>query len=71
MSYQDEWTEEDVYTAWPEIRDMVDAQYPPDENGNVDLPARREAFNDWTDSLCKDGIISDELYNEIEHPEGN
>lgn len=33
-----------------------------------DFPARREAFNKWTDSLCKDGYISDSVYDQIPHP---
>lgn len=34
-----------------------------------DYPAKRQAFNDWTDSLCKDGRISPELRHEITLPE--
>lgn len=33
--------------------------------GADDEPAINEAFNDYTDSLCKDGDISDETYNNI------
>jgi glycosidase len=31
--------------------------------GENDAPAMREAFNDWTDSLCKDQEIHPEQYN--------
>jgi len=33
-----------------------------EQDGVPDLPARREAWNDWTDGLCKDGEISDWQY---------
>jgi hypothetical protein len=29
-----------------------------------DEPALSEAFNDWTDSLCTDGELHDEQYNQ-------
>ena len=45
-----------------EILPYVVAQYGPD-----DEPARNEAFNNWTDGLCKDGEISPWQYdNETE-----
>ena len=28
-------------------------------NGQIDIPARREAWNDFTDRLFKDGLISE------------
>ena len=31
--------------------------------GEDDQPAINEAFNDWTDMLCKDGELHDEQYN--------
>ena len=34
-----------------------------EQDGKPDWPARREAWNDWTDQLCKDGEISDWQYN--------
>ena len=40
-----------------EIAPMVIEQY-----GADDLPALREAFNDWTDSLCKDNLLHAEQY---------
>ena len=36
-----------------------------EQDGIIDGPARREAFNNYTDWLCKEGIITEELYNEI------
>ena len=41
-----------------EIAPLVIEQY-----GEDDEPAMSEAFNDWTDSLCKDGEIHEEQYN--------
>ena len=34
-----------------------------EQDGEPDWPARREAWNNWTDSLCKDGLISDWQYH--------
>lgn len=30
-----------------------------------DAAAWREFFNDWTDALCKDGIICENSYNDL------
>lgn len=49
-----------------EILPMVQEQY--EQNGKPDLVARREAFNNWTDALCKGGKISGTLYESIDHP---
>lgn len=35
---------------------------------NLDLPALREAWNNFTDSLCKDGAISSRQYETWTHP---
>ncbi len=32
------------------------------ERGSIDKPARRMAWNDWTDSLCKNGEITQKQY---------
>lgn len=40
-----------------QIAPSVIAQY-----GEDDEPAMNEAFNNWTDSLCKDGEIHEEQY---------
>ncbi len=48
------------------ILPMIQETY--EQDGIPDYPARCEAFNNWTDALCKDGEISDRIYNEIDHP---
>ena len=40
-----------------------------ERNGGRDLPARREAWNDYTDMLCKDGQITERQYDTWTHPE--
>jgi hypothetical protein len=39
-----------------------------EQDGIPDWPARREAWNNWTDSLCKDRQISDWQYENWDHP---
>jgi MinD superfamily P-loop ATPase len=39
-----------------------------EQDGIKDLPARREIWNNWTDSLCKNEQISDWQYNNWSHP---
>jgi len=39
-----------------------------EQDGVPDIPARSEAFNNWTDSMCKDGQISDWQYENWSHP---
>ena len=39
-----------------------------EQDGVPDWPARRETWNNWTDSLCKDGQISDWQYENWTHP---
>jgi hypothetical protein len=41
-----------------EIAPLVIEQY-----GEDDQPAINEAFNNWTDSLCKEGLLHDEQYD--------
>ena len=36
---------------------------------HVDLPLRRETWNNWTDSLCKDRQISDWQYENWSQPD--
>jgi hypothetical protein len=43
-----------------ELLPMIKLMY--EQDGIPDWPARREAWNNWTDSLCKDGVISDWQY---------
>lgn len=55
--------EEEVQTVrdmWPNILQMV-----VDDYGWDDTIAINEAFNDWTDSLCQDGDISDYVLNNV------
>ena len=37
-------------------------------DGQIDIPARSEAWNNWTDAMCKDGQISDWQYDNWSHP---
>ena len=37
-------------------------------DGEPDIPARSEAWNNWTDAMCKDGQISDWQYENWTHP---
>jgi hypothetical protein len=42
-----------------------------EQDGEPDIPARCEAWNNWTDSLCKSRIISDWQYENWSHPPCN
>jgi len=46
----------------PYVREVYEA------DGVPDWPARREAWNNWTDSLCKDYEISDWQYANWSQP---
>ena len=39
-----------------------------EQDGVPDIPARCEAFNNWTDAMCKDGQISDWQYENWSPP---
>ncbi len=39
-----------------------------EQDGIKDLPARREVWNNWTDSLCKNEQISDWQYDNWPQP---
>ena len=69
----------DLYTVtlWAEAVDFFEEWIMPailkteQENGftrYADLPMRREAWNNYTDALCKDGCISDWQYNNWSQP---
>lgn len=61
----DDPTTESIHKRFnDEVKPMVIDQY-----GEDDEPAMNEAFNNWTDILCKDGEMSDNMYNNIECPE--
>ena len=49
-----------------EILPFIQEEY--EQDGEPDWPARREGWNNWTDMLCKDGLISDWQYNNWTHP---
>ena len=57
----------DVIT-WVQACDLFEVAVLPDviatyeQDGEPDWPARREEWNNWTDSLCKSGVISDWQY---------
>ncbi len=40
-----------------------------ERRGHIDEVMRREAWNNFTDYLCKDELISDWQYENWEHPE--
>ena len=42
-----------------------------EQDGAPDNPARCEAWNNWTDSLCKNRQISDWQYENWSHPPCN
>jgi len=42
-----------------------------EQDGEPDIPARSEAWNNWTDSLCKSNAISDWQYENWSHPPCN
>ena len=48
------------------ILPIVKARY--EKSGRRDLGARREAWNDYTDMLCKDGQITDHQYDTWTQP---
>ena len=47
----------------PDIR-IIEAM----SDGQPDWPMRSESWNNWTDSLCKDRVISDWQYANWSHP---
>ena len=49
-----------------EILPMVKEYH--EQDGEPDNAARCEAWNNWTDSLCKNGIISDWQYENWSQP---
>ena len=58
-----------VETFTRDILPAVQRQY--EQDGEPDIPARSEAWNNWTDSLCKSGVISDWQYENWDHPPCN
>jgi len=56
-------------TFTTEILPMIQEAH--EQDGQPDWPARCETWNNWTDSLCKDGQISDWQYMNWSHPPCN
>ena len=56
-------------TFTTEILPMIQEAY--EQDGQPDWPARREAWNNWTDSLACDGQISDWQVMNWGHPPCN
>ena len=52
-----------------ELLPMIQEQY--EQDGIADYPARREAWNNWTDSLACDEQISDWQVHNWGHPACN
>ncbi len=53
-----------LVSEWPFVRECIVNEY-----GENDIPALDEGFNDWTDSLCKDGTISEWAYANVTREE--
>jgi len=51
------WEAVKIFKA--EVLPEIDAQY-----GKDDIPAKRTAWNNWTDALCKEGRITAKQYDE-------
>ena len=56
-------------TFTTEILPMIQEQY--EQDGIADMPARREAWCNWVDMLCKDSQISEWQYMNWSHPPCN
>ena len=49
-----------------EVLPSIISQY--EQDGKIDKPARRQAWNDFTDMLCKDGQITENQYMNWRQP---
>jgi hypothetical protein len=49
-------------TILPHVRETYE------KDGVIDHPARREAWNNWTDALCKEKRITMKQYETWGHP---
>tara|TARA_R110001583_G_scaffold16046_1_gene65247 strand:- start:368 stop:589 length:222 start_codon:yes stop_codon:yes gene_type:complete len=56
-------------TFTTEILPMIQEAH--EQDGQPDWPARREAWNNWTDALASDGQISDWQVHNWGHPACN
>jgi hypothetical protein len=60
-------TKEEAVAIWRrEILPAVRQRY--EQDGRIDRPARAEAWNNWTDELCKAGQITMRQYETWTHP---
>ena len=55
---------EQIFRA--EVLPEIIKQY--EQDGIKDIPARSEAWNDWTDALCKEGKITPRQYENWANP---
>lgn len=51
-----------------DVLPLVKLRFEQSGYGSVDVIARREAWNNWTDGLCKLGRITQEQYDTWEGP---
>lgn len=62
------WADEyHAISSEQELSDLFDDEIAPaiiETFGDDDKPAMREAFNNWTDSMCRDHMIADIQYQE-------
>jgi hypothetical protein len=58
--------------TWKQASDTFEREILPNVsrrfNGDLDEVAARETWNNWTDSLCKNNMISDWQYANWSHP---
>lgn len=68
------YAEKEERSEFPAIQQRFDEEVLPhvrehyEQDGEPDFVARSEEFNNWTDSLCKDGEITEWQYENITHP---
>lgn len=61
---------EDVEEALNDLYAKVIAPHVNVTYSNDDEGAHDQSFNDWTDGLCKDGMLDDRWYNECARRDG-
>lgn len=57
----------DMISSESELSEIFDREVMPaviEQYGDNDIPAINESFNNWSDSLCKDGIIHELQYDQ-------
>jgi hypothetical protein len=63
----EEWAEENgLIASEADLSELFDEEIAPfviEQYGEDDKPAMNEAFNDWSDSLCKDEQLHDLQYD--------